>query len=338
MPVYDAEEYLRQSIDSVLGQTFGNFELLIISEHNTSNESIAIIESYSDKRIRHIHNTTTLGLVRSLNAGLKAAKGQYIALMDADDVSLPQRFEREVRFLDTHPSVSVVGTAFQIIDENNRLIGRHSHPTDPALIRWELMFNDVIANSSALVRRSIYDQIGGYDQEFVESAMDYELWTRAARIADLANLPDTLLLFRQHRSSMSRMHYQALVRNTMTVCRRALAIGFHQDTPLAIVRAFVQPRSMGRAKDALDAAELLYKLFVRHTSQEGLTEHQATLVRYDAGRRMLGLAVACATRSPLFSLKILCLVAVLCRERSVWFAISMIPILREHLWQRLISR
>jgi hypothetical protein len=337
MRVYDAEGYLRQSIDSILIQTFEDFELLIISEHNTSIESIAVIESCSDERIRHIHNATTLGAVRSLNVGLAAAKGEYIALMDADDVSMPQRFEREVQFLDRHPSVGVVGTAFQVIDEKGRVIWKHSHPTNPALMKWELMFNDVIANSSAMVRRSIYDQIGGYDPR-IHCAEDYELWTRAARITCLANLPDILLQWRRHKNSISHLHYQALMRNTVTVAQKALTTAFHQNIPLAIVTAFAQPRSIRRARDALDAAALLYPLCIRHMTQESLTEHEATLVRYDAGRRMLGLAVACATKNPSFSVRILRLVVELCREQIFWFLVSTTPTAADYLWKRVLQR
>ena len=163
MPVYDAERYLKESIDSILNQSFGDFECIIVSEYGTSDESIAIIESYHDRRIRHIRNTRRLGYARSLNVALKEAQGEYVASQDADDVSLQVRLEREVEFLDGHPRIGVVGSWFETIDEDGRAISENHTPVESAVIKWRLLFYCPIANPSTMVRRAIYEALGGYD-------------------------------------------------------------------------------------------------------------------------------------------------------------------------------
>jgi glycosyltransferase involved in cell wall biosynthesis len=202
MAVKDGRGFLRQAIDSVLGQSFGDFEFIIIDD-GSSDGTLPIIENYADPRIRLLINRDHLGLSASLNAGLNAARGEYIARMDADDVCLPERLERQVRFLDRHPRIVVLGTGIRLIDEQGRAIQDVRLPADNDLIKWQLCFLNPIAHPSAMMRRAAVRQAGGYDPGLTH-AQDYDLWWRLSAGNQLANLSDILMLLRQHPGQVSQ--------------------------------------------------------------------------------------------------------------------------------------
>lgn len=122
MPVYNGERFLREAIESVLQQTFADFELLIVNDGSTD-RSLDIIQTYNDSRIRLIDNGANLGLIAARNTGLKNARGEYIALLDCDDIAYPDRLAEQIAFLDKNPSFGMVGAWIEMIDEkSNRLV------------------------------------------------------------------------------------------------------------------------------------------------------------------------------------------------------------------------
>jgi glycosyltransferase involved in cell wall biosynthesis len=138
MSVYNGEKYLRQAIESILQQTYTDFEFIIIDDGSTDS-SREIIQSYDDKRIRLVINEQNIGLTKSLNKGIRLAKGEFIARMDADDISLPQRFEKQVAYLDSHPEVGVLGTYANIIDHRGKIINNIIFPTEHETILWTML-------------------------------------------------------------------------------------------------------------------------------------------------------------------------------------------------------
>jgi glycosyltransferase involved in cell wall biosynthesis len=202
MPVYNGEKYLQEAIESILNQTFRDFEFLIISEYGTSEESLAIINSYSDERIRHIHNTTRLGLVRSLNLGLREARGEYIARMDADDISFSNRFERQIYFMEQTHRVAVVGGVFVKISEDGTPTGIVRYPAQDRDIKKDLAKYCCIAHPTAFIRKKAINKVGGY-REVVIDAEDYDLWLRLADCYELANLEYPILYLRTHGNQAS---------------------------------------------------------------------------------------------------------------------------------------
>lgn len=207
MPVYNADLFVREAIESILSQTWSDFEFLIINDGSTDS-SRKIISSFNDPRIRLIDNPSNMGLTKSLNKGLKLAKGEYIARQDADDISYPKRLERQVQFLDTNSDVALLGTQALAINEKGRPHQTNflRIPVGMPAIRWYLMFQNAFVHSSVMFRRSIvWEKLGGYDESF-ERAQDYELWSRIARSFKVENLPDILLYHRfEYGSTVSRL-------------------------------------------------------------------------------------------------------------------------------------
>lgn len=202
MAVYNGEGVVRDALESILGQTFGDFEFLIVDDGSTDGTREAIL-SYRDPRIHLIANERNLGLTRSLNRGLALARGEYLARQDADDISEPARFARQVAFLDAHPDVALLGTWFGKIDERGRPIGNRRLPSDSTRLRWCLLFFCPFVHSAAMFRRSaVLERIGAYDESYAY-AQDYDLWGRIARVLPVANLAEYLVKVRISRWSMT---------------------------------------------------------------------------------------------------------------------------------------
>ena len=194
MSVYNGEKYLREAIGSILAQTFTDFEFIIVDDGSTDN-SLEIIQSYNDKRIRIINNEKNIGLTKSLNKALKAARGEYIARQDADDISLPSRFEEQMRYFEEHPEVALLGTSVYIIDENGKIIGKHiilAKPTAKDFFKC-----NPFDHGTVMFKKDIVNMIGFYN-ELIRYSQDYELWLRIAKYYEVRSLPQILYKLRSH--------------------------------------------------------------------------------------------------------------------------------------------
>ena len=200
LPVYNAAPYLREAVDSILNQTFTDFEFLIIDDGSTD-ASGEIIETYRDPRIVYVKNERNLGLVGTLNKGIDLAKGEYIARMDADDVSLPERFAKQVGFMDSHPEVGACGTAYTFFGDSNHTEVR---PADYRRAFTLLASTPCLGHPTALIRKEVLTDYGIRYEGTFEYAADYALWIRLSRISCLCSLPEPLLLYRWHSSNMSK--------------------------------------------------------------------------------------------------------------------------------------
>lgn len=221
MPIYNGAAYAPEAIDSILAQTFGDFELLIVDDGSTDGTG-ALLEAYArgDPRIRLFRNRENAGLTRRLNEGLALARGAYIARMDGDDVSLPERLERQVAFMQANPRVGICGAWVQKIGELG--YGVEHYPSDDADIRCHLLFANVLAHPAAIMRRSLFAELGlAYDSSY-QRAQDYDLWVRAAEHVALANIPQVLLRYRMHRDQAGQREQEDQDRAAMLVRRRLL--------------------------------------------------------------------------------------------------------------------
>ena len=199
MPVYNCELYIKEAIDSILNQTYSDFEFLIIDD-SSKDQTISIIKSYNDARIQLIEKPVNSGLTLSLNMGLRFAKGKYIARMDGDDISLPERFEKQVAFLEANEDTVVCGTAFSIIGTNEVV----NVPENHEAIKLALLKNNCIAHPSVMMRKSILDKDSIFYNAAKESAEDYDLWVRLLKIGKLHNLQEVLLKYRVHDKQVSQ--------------------------------------------------------------------------------------------------------------------------------------
>lgn len=198
MPVYNGEKYLREAIDSILSQTFTDFEFVIIDDCSTDG-SVAVVNTYSDPRIKLVQNESNLGVTLSLNKGLDLARGEYIVRMDCDDVSLPERLAKQVAFMDVHPEIAVCGTWAKEINEDGHVIGVKEPPVGKQL---ELHYwnSTPIIHPSAIIRVAHLNGLR-YDGR-IKYAQDFDLWLRIKARFKIYNLAEHLLLYRIHNNSI----------------------------------------------------------------------------------------------------------------------------------------
>lgn len=204
LPVYNSEKYLREAIGSLLAQTFTDFELLIINDGSTDG-SEEIIQSYSDERIIYIKNESNKGLIYTLNKGIELAKGKYIARMDADDVCLPMRLQKQFDWLEKYSTTAVVGCHVSFINDTGTVTGQWKEDLQTSnyqSIRKKMVWENCIAHPTVMMRSNVIRQYGYHQNQ--KNTEDYDLWLRM--LADgniIEKVPERLLLYRVHEASVT---------------------------------------------------------------------------------------------------------------------------------------
>jgi len=160
LPVFNGEKYIAESIKSILAQTEKNFELILV-EDGSKDQSFSISCQFTDPRIK-IRRQENRGLAEALNTGCSMAKGEFIARQDQDDISKPQRLEKQISYMLAHPECGLLGTWAQILEGEKMVARFHRHPTDADELRYELLFNNPFVHSSVMIRKTILDKVGGY--------------------------------------------------------------------------------------------------------------------------------------------------------------------------------
>ena len=198
MPVYNCELYVCEAIDSVLGQSFSDFEFLIIDDAS-SDSTVSLIKSYNDSRIQLIEKPINTGYTNSLNYGLKIAKGKYIARMDGDDISLQERFVKQVSFLEANPDIILCGSWYSIIGSERieKVPEKHDQ------IKLAFLKGNCIAHPSVMMRKQSLDLFSIIYDVAKEPAEDYDLWVRLMSKGKLHNLQEVLLDYRTHSKQVS---------------------------------------------------------------------------------------------------------------------------------------
>lgn len=203
MPVYNGEKYLAEAVESILSQTFADFEFLIINDASRD-RTVEIIESYGDPRIRLVHNETNLKLIATLNKGIELARGKYIARMDADDISLPNRLERQIKFLEANPSIAVCGCWVDMIGEDQGKVWKF--PVEPDEIKARLLFENCISHPGATVRKSILEHPPIRYNPAYPHVEDWEFWCHISMNHRIYNIPEALLQYRLNDNSVSQVY------------------------------------------------------------------------------------------------------------------------------------
>ena len=179
MSVLNGEAFLRPAVESILGQTFRDFEFIVI-DNASSDGTAGILDGYRDDRIVRLRNDDIRTLTQSLNRGLHAARGEYVARLDADDLAASERLGRQVAFLDANPDVVLVASHLRIIDETDRVIGHFRSPSEEAALYDDLAYRNPIGHSAAMFRRAPVLALGGYPPAYV-FAQDLALWVMLAQ-------------------------------------------------------------------------------------------------------------------------------------------------------------
>lgn len=206
LPVYNGEKFLKEAIDSVLGQSFTSFELLIIDDGSTD-DSCNIVLGYNDSRIRFLRNQKNIGLIKTLNKGLEIAKGNYLARIDADDYMHPTRLEQQVRFLDAHNDYVLVGSSVQLVRDGIEIEGDIlKYYSDHDDIVFSMSFYCPFIHPSIMLRMGIVREYQlKFDSGYLH-AEDYEFWTRLVRFGKVYNLDENLTYYRVHFNQISNVH------------------------------------------------------------------------------------------------------------------------------------
>jgi glycosyltransferase involved in cell wall biosynthesis len=209
MSVYNGERWLKAAIQSILDQSFRDFEFIIINDGSTD-DSEKVIKSFKDHRIRY-YKQANKKLVYSLNRGVKLARSPLIARMDDDDLAEPERFTRQVDFLAKHPDVAVVGSSFEVMLSDKTPLYVEAVFTQFDDIVREMFYHNPMGHGSIMMRKSIFDQVGGYRSIYGPNE-DYDLWQRISEVAELANLPQVLHHWRVNPAGESQSRSQEQTR------------------------------------------------------------------------------------------------------------------------------
>ncbi len=195
MPVYNTAPYLREAIDSMLSQTFTDFELIVLNDCSPDNAE-EILDTYNDPRIVRYRGERNVGLANVLNVGIEMACGKYIARMDSDDISLPNRLKVQVDFLEKHPDIDLVSVAMQLFGAKEEVWVREQNPEK---VKINALFYSPVLHASSMWRKESFERHGLRFRQDMVPAEDYDLWTRAlVRGLKLVNLPDVLYRYRLH--------------------------------------------------------------------------------------------------------------------------------------------
>ncbi len=283
MTVYNGGKYLKSSVQSVLNQTFRDFQFLIINDCSTDN-SIDIIESFNDDRIVIHHNENNLGQTKSLNIGLRLAKGKYVARMDADDMAFPLWLEKLLDYIEQHPQYAVVGTAAVVIDKEGEKRGRgilnliRKAPVSYDEVLFRIFFAPPMNHVTVIMNKEQVLANGGYDEEF-KVAQDYELWSSLVRSGSLViNIPDILVAYRFHQDSVSfrEANRRVLHEKSETIFRNVCTmtnLEFNRDDASKICRLFYSASDL-TTEEIEQARDNFEKIYTNLKKQFKLPTHR----------------------------------------------------------------
>jgi glycosyltransferase involved in cell wall biosynthesis len=205
LPVYNGEDTIETAVKSIRAQTYEDFELLIINDCSTD-RTATLIEAIRDHRIHVLHLNENVGRSKARNMGISEARGVYVAMMDADDVSYQDRLKLQVSFMESHPEIAMCGTwAYMLLPSGRKVEWRR--PTEPAVIKRCMLSTNTVIHPTILVRKKVLDEVGGFDER-LEPAEDYDLYLRIASKYRVVNLPYFLAEYRAHTNLRYRFREQ----------------------------------------------------------------------------------------------------------------------------------
>lgn len=286
--VYNGARYLHEAIDSIFDDDFTDFEYVIVDDGSTDATPHILARAASrDQRVVLLRNETNRGIAAATNRGLAIARGEYIARLDADDISLPGRLAREAAFLDTHPDVAMVSMNYEWIDANGVVLGRSHRDHPPSVVEYLLNFSNAIGgHSQVMFRRGVVEAVGGYDESCAAS-LDYDLWTRIAPLGRIVVLPEIGMRYRVHDESVTARAHDMQIEVGKRVVQRTLSGYLGRTLSEYEVRALTHAwRPVLPAIDVKLANEILseaYRIFCERERDP----HSQRIVRKCKARRLM---------------------------------------------------
>jgi len=259
MPVYNVEKYVTEAIESILSQTYTDFELIILDDSSTDN-SVEKIIKFKDPRIVVHRNIENIGLAENLNIGLRLAKGKYIARMDGDDISLPERLRIQIEYLDTHSDIDLCSCAMEMFGTEHQVWIRD---IDPEQVKITMLFFSPVLHASSIWRRESFSKSNLYYNQDAFPAEDYDLWSRAAFTCQLTNIPNMLYRYRIHGIQVTKTDKRAgekVSQIQMNYLRKALPSLTEEN-----IRLFVNKNLQGlyETKEQVQELKTVYKTLLK---------------------------------------------------------------------------
>lgn len=293
LPAFNSERHLEEAARSILDQTYRDLELVIIDDGSTDRtREIARALSQEDPRVQVVAHDQNRGLATRLNEGLSVARGEYIARMDADDVSLPHRLELQVGYLAAHPDIALVGGFIRLFGGKRSCVVRVA--TSPLHIKWRLLFGNSMGHVTVLGRRSFFSETGGYD-ETLKVAQDFDLWLRATRRFRLANIAEVLVEVREDPTSTSRRLSPERHSNAIEALNRVHGDLLSSPIPREITALCFSPSLLREDASLSDhipeAMEVIERLTLICLHDPSSTATEARLIRSDARYKLAQLVL-----------------------------------------------
>jgi glycosyltransferase involved in cell wall biosynthesis len=268
MPVLNAERHLQAALDSLAAQTCVHYELIIVDDGSSdATPEILRRAAAQDDRIVIQAQPSTGGIARALNIGLDHARGAFIARQDADDVSRPTRFESQIRFLEHHHDVGLLGTWYDVLTADGRRRATFDHPLQDEPIRWKLLCENAFCHSSVMLRADVVSRHRLRYDERLDCAQDYDLWVRLLSHTRGANLPSPLVGLREHdgRMSVARSQRQRLLASRISrdILHRVAGLKLPTDIVVAIRDRWPSLSAVIDAAPSAEPAEIIVKAIAR---------------------------------------------------------------------------
>lgn len=286
MSVYNDADYLPTAVDSILTQTFSDFEFIIINDASTDG-STEILTAIDDSRVILLHNEQNIGLTRSLNRGLAIAQGEYIARMDSDDIATPQRLAESVAWLDAHPHVGLLSGNATLIDPKNEVVRSpaYLHHAPHGYLRWALLWANRIYHMTVVLRKSVLDAHNLVYDPAYNTIEDHELWLRMAHVTSLYRSQEIWVQHRINPSGVSHRRREEQLRLQLEIIRRELAYMLG-DTPdesalQTLFQNYQIDYQLTQPANYHAAAALLIAVHRHYTSQHQLTTEENDLINND---------------------------------------------------------
>lgn len=293
MPVYNASGYLREAVDSILGQTFGDFELIIINDGSTD-DTDSILNRYVklDSRVLVYHQENQ-GVIVALNRACRLARGEYIARMDADDISLPTRLERQLEYIETRPQIGIVGTWIYTIDQNGSVKSAWRPPTKPKVLEWSNFFGVCVSHPTVLMRKRVLEKLDFY-RYGTAHIEDVDLWLRASPITEFGNVPEILFKYRAWEGSISHTRRQFARESHVRLLASHIKGLLNVEPAIEAVAGLRQTR-VGPPPENLRqirlTAALIHQLYEVFVKKNHLTSEERREISWDAAKKVASLAL-----------------------------------------------